>query len=51
MTFRKYYDASLAPCRQKTIYKVLTTLWREDPFEAKWSRQNRNAVCPEALGK
>lgn len=36
MAFRKYYSASLAPHTQKTISKVLTSWWREDPFEAKW---------------
>ena len=36
MAFRKYYNSSLAPHTQKTISKVLTTWWREDPFEAKW---------------
>jgi hypothetical protein len=36
MAFRKYYNASLAPHTQKTISKVLTSWWREDPFEAKW---------------
>ena len=37
MAFRKYYGASLAPHTQKTISKVLTSWWREDPFEAKWA--------------
>jgi hypothetical protein len=36
MAFRKYYSASLALHMQKTISKVLTSWWREDPFEAKW---------------
>ena len=36
MAFRKYYSASLSPHTQKTISKVLTSWWREDPFEAKW---------------
>ena len=32
----EYYSASLAPNTQKTISKVLTSWWRQDPFEAKW---------------
>jgi hypothetical protein len=33
----EYYSASLAPNTQKTISKILTIWWRQDPFEAKWS--------------
>jgi len=32
----EYYNGSLAPNTQKAISKVLTVMWRADPFEAKW---------------
>ncbi|WPH01758.1 putative MAT1-1-1 protein [Acrodontium crateriforme] len=36
MAFRKYYNGSLSPNTQKAISKILTSWWRDDPFEAKW---------------
>ncbi|KAM0718073.1 hypothetical protein Q7P37_006405 [Cladosporium fusiforme] len=37
MAFRKFYNQMLSPRTQKVKSTILTALWKEDPFGAKWS--------------